>query len=52
MPLSKFETMQSEHFDTLVRQAADLLPLTLALTLARTLTLALALTLALVRARH
>lgn len=23
MPLSKFETMQSEHFDTLVRQAAD-----------------------------
>ena len=53
MPLSKFETMQSEHFDTLVRQAADLLPLTLAL--ARTLTLArtptLALTLALARAR-
>ena len=39
MPLSKFETMQSEHFDTLVRQAADLLPLTLALALARTLTL-------------
>ena len=53
MPLSKFETMQSEHFDTLVRQAADLLPLTLAL--ARTLTLArtptLALTLALARTR-
>ena len=53
MPLSKFETMQSEHFDTLVRQAAHLLPLTLAL--ARTLTLArtptLALTLALARPR-
>ena len=48
MPLSKFETMQSEHFDTLVRQAADLLPLTLALartlTLARTPTLTLTLT--------
>ena len=55
MPLSKFETMQSEHFDTLVRQAADLLPLTLALAVARTLTLArtptLALTLALARTR-
>ena len=47
MPLSKFETMQSEHFDTLVRQAAHLLPLTLALALARSLTLALALALAL-----
>ena len=46
MPLSKFETMQSEHFDTLVRQAADLLPLTLALALARTPTLTLTLSLA------
>ena len=55
MPLSKFETMQSEHFDTLVRQAAHLLPLTLALALARTLTLVLArtptLTLTLTRRR-